>query len=88
MNSDMPDAILMVADALTTLNRKGVFDFAAARRLPAIYEYDFVVRDGGLMSYGPELTESFERAQPWSIASSRAPSQPICRSSNRPAICW
>jgi len=62
MNDDMPDGILMVSDALTTLNRKRVFDFAAAHRLPAIYEYDFLVRDGGLMSYGPDLTESFERA--------------------------
>ena len=62
MNSDMPDAILMVADALTNLNRKRVFEFAAAKKLPAIYEYDFIVRDGGLMSYGPDLTESFERA--------------------------
>jgi ABC-type uncharacterized transport system substrate-binding protein len=62
MNDDMPDAILMVADALTTLNRKRVFEFAAARKLPAIYEYDFLVRDGGLMSYGADLTESFERA--------------------------
>ncbi len=62
MNADPPDAILMVADALTVLNRKRVFEFAAARRLPAIYEYDFLVRDGGLMSYGPDLTESFERA--------------------------
>jgi ABC-type uncharacterized transport system substrate-binding protein len=62
MNDDMPDAILMVADALTTLNRKRVFEFAAARKLPAIYEYDFLVRDGGLMSYGSDLTESFERA--------------------------
>ena len=62
MNDDMPDAILMVADALTTLNRKRVFEFAAAKKLPAIYEYDFLVRDGGLMSYGSDLTESFERA--------------------------
>jgi putative tryptophan/tyrosine transport system substrate-binding protein len=62
MNSDMPDAILMVADALTNLNRKRVFEFAAAKKLPAIYEYDFIVRDGGLMSYGPDLKESFERA--------------------------
>jgi putative ABC transport system substrate-binding protein len=62
MNADMPDAILMVADALTILNRKRVFDFAAAKKLPAIYEYDSLVRDGGLMSYGPDLTESFERA--------------------------
>ena len=62
MNGDMPDAILMVADSLTVLNRKRVFEFAAARKLPAIYEYDFLVRDGGLMSYGPDLVESFERA--------------------------
>ena len=62
MNGDMPDAILMVADSLTILNRRRVFEFAAARKLPAIYEYDFLVRDGGLMSYGPDLTESFERA--------------------------
>ncbi|MGC2808842.1 MAG: ABC transporter substrate-binding protein, partial [Bradyrhizobium sp.] len=62
MNRDPPDAILMVSDALTTLNRRRVFDYAAGRKLPAIYEYDFLVRDGGLMSYGGDLKESFERA--------------------------
>jgi putative ABC transport system substrate-binding protein len=62
MDGDTPDAILMVADALTVLNRKRVFDYAAAHRLPAIYESDFFVRDGGLMSYGADFKESFERA--------------------------
>jgi putative ABC transport system substrate-binding protein len=62
MTSDTPDAILMVADALTNLNRKRVFEFTAARKIPAIYEYDFLARDGGLMSYGPDITESMERA--------------------------
>ena len=61
MNHEMPDAILMVSDSLTMLNRKRVFDFAAVHRLPAIYEFDFVVRDGGLMSYAPDLDESFAR---------------------------
>ena len=61
MNSNMPDAILMVSDSLTTLNRKLVFAFAEAHRLPAIYEFDFLVRDGGLMSYGPDYDESFDR---------------------------
>jgi putative tryptophan/tyrosine transport system substrate-binding protein len=60
MNRDMPDAILMVSDPLTNLNRRRVFEFAAAHRLPAIYEYDFIVRDGGLMSYGLDLNESFD----------------------------
>lgn len=62
MDREPPDAILMVSDALTTLNRKRVFDYAASHKLPAIYEYDFLVRDGGLMSYGADLKESFERA--------------------------
>ena len=62
MDRDPPDAILMVSDSLTTLNRKRVFDFAATHRLPAIYEYDPLVRDGGLMSYGSDLKESMRRA--------------------------
>ena len=26
-----------------------------------MYEFDYLVRDGGLMSYGPDLDESFSR---------------------------
>ncbi|MFL5200433.1 MAG: ABC transporter substrate-binding protein [Microvirga sp.] len=62
MDADRPDAILMVADSLTNLNRQRVIDFARQRRMPAIYELAFIVRDGGLMSYGPSLSEHFERA--------------------------
>jgi len=61
MIRDPPDAILMVSDSLTILNRKRVYDFAAERRLPAIYEADFFVRDGGLMSYGADRHESLDR---------------------------
>jgi putative ABC transport system substrate-binding protein len=62
MDRDQPDAILMVSDALTILNRKRVFEYAAAHRLPAIYEGDSFVRDGGLMSYGADSKESIARA--------------------------
>lgn len=61
MEHASPDAILMVTDSLTMLNRKRVFEFAAAHRLPATYEFDFLVREGGLMSYAPDLDESFGR---------------------------
>jgi putative tryptophan/tyrosine transport system substrate-binding protein len=61
MQHESPDAILMVTDSLTMLNRKRVFDFAAANRLPATYEFDYLVREGGLMSYAPDLDESFGR---------------------------
>jgi putative ABC transport system substrate-binding protein len=61
MEREPPDAILMVSDSLTMLNRKRIFEFAAEHRLPAIYEFDFVVREGGLMSYAPDLNETFTR---------------------------
>ena len=62
MKRERPDAILMVSDALTMLNRKRVIDYAAASRVPAIYEYDLLVREGGLMSYGGDTREALERA--------------------------
>ena len=62
MQRDLPQAILMVSDALTMLNRKHVVEFAIANRLPTIFEVGSVVRDGGLMSYGPSQREIGERA--------------------------
>ncbi|MBV9374198.1 MAG: ABC transporter substrate-binding protein, partial [Alphaproteobacteria bacterium] len=62
MRRTPPDAILMVTDVLTVLNRQRVIDFAAERRLPAIYEYTYLARDGGLMSYGPDVEAIFDRA--------------------------
>jgi putative tryptophan/tyrosine transport system substrate-binding protein len=61
MDREPPDAILMVADALTNLHRERVFEYATAKRLPAIYETDPSVRAGGLMSYGADRKESFQR---------------------------
>jgi putative ABC transport system substrate-binding protein len=62
MTRDRPDALLLVTDALTVLNRKRIIDFAATQRIPAMYEFGFLVRDGGLMSYGPNLDDMFRRA--------------------------
>ena len=62
MTRKPPDAILMVTDILTVLNRRRVIDFAAEHRRPAIYEYTYLARDGGLMSYGPDVEAIFDRA--------------------------
>jgi putative ABC transport system substrate-binding protein len=62
MVRDRPDALFLVTDSLTILNRRRVLEFAAAYRIPAMYEFSFLVRDGGLMSYGPDLDDSFRRA--------------------------
>jgi putative ABC transport system substrate-binding protein len=62
MTRDRPDALFMTADALTTLNRKRVIEFTAKHRIPAMYERDSVVQDGGLISYGPSGDDSLRRA--------------------------
>jgi ABC-type uncharacterized transport system substrate-binding protein len=61
MTRQRPDGILMVSDALTLLNRKRVVEFAAANRLPTIFEAAALVREGGLMSYGPKQSAIGER---------------------------
>ena len=58
---ERPDALLLVTDALTNINRKMVLDFAAKQRIPAIYERSLYVNDGGLISYGPNIDDSFRR---------------------------
>ena len=63
MRGDRPDAMFLVSDALTGLNRKRIIEFAVQTRLPAVYEYREFVDDGGLMSYGPNLRELFVQYQ-------------------------
>jgi hypothetical protein len=58
---ERPDALFVVAEVLTLNHRCQVLDFAAQHRLPAMYEFGVFARDGGLMAYGPKLTDSFQR---------------------------
>lgn len=62
MATRRPDAMFLVADGLTTANRQQIIEFAAKQRIPAMYEFDFLVREGGLMSYGPSVEDDFRRA--------------------------
>jgi len=59
MTRRRPGALFLVADVLTSMNRKRVVEFAAVQRIPAMYEFGFIVRDGGLMSYGPSDDDGF-----------------------------
>jgi putative ABC transport system substrate-binding protein len=62
MTLHRPDALFLVTDALTLLNRKRVIEFARVHRIPAMYEFSVLVRDGGLMSYGADQDDNFRRA--------------------------
>lgn len=62
MMRERPDAIFIVSDMLTSVNRKRIIDFAAAQRIPAMYEDGRYVQDGGLLSYGPSIDDVFHRS--------------------------
>jgi putative ABC transport system substrate-binding protein len=62
MIRDRPDALFLVADGLTLLNRKRIIDFAADHNIPAMYEISIYVQDGGLMSYGPNMDDIYRQA--------------------------
>jgi ABC-type uncharacterized transport system substrate-binding protein len=62
MTKQRPDAMYLVTDALTLLNRKRVMEFAALHRIPAMYESSNLVQDGGLMSYGASQDDNYRRA--------------------------
>lgn len=61
MDRRRPDAILLVANSLTVVNHKAVFDYAVAHRIPDMEELDLLAQGGGLMAYGPDEGEEFDR---------------------------
>jgi len=54
-----PDALLIGTDALFGTRHKQFIALAARHALPAVYEQRNAVVDGGLMSYGPSITEAY-----------------------------
>src|SRR5262249_6715335 len=53
-----PDAFMFTRRATTIL-------LAARNNVPAVYRDSVFVRDGGLLSYGPDLGDMFHRAAPY-----------------------
>jgi len=60
IKSSRPDAMLVFPDSLTLNRRKEIVDFAARERIPAMYGWSEFVESGGLISYGPRLTDNFK----------------------------
>lgn len=54
-------AVVTFPDALTMRYRKEIAEFSSKRRLPSIAGWAEFVEAGGLMSYGPNLLESYRR---------------------------
>jgi ABC-type uncharacterized transport system substrate-binding protein len=54
--------LIVAPDAYTLVNRDLIVQSTAQHRIPAIYSYRQVIKEGGLMSYGPETSDIFRRS--------------------------
>jgi putative ABC transport system substrate-binding protein len=55
-------ALIVTNDPFFTVNRDKLVEFAARRRLPAVYFFRLFAESGGLMVYGASLEESYRSA--------------------------
>jgi putative ABC transport system substrate-binding protein len=62
MARERPESLLVLADTVTVANRQRTIEVAARNRVPAIYEVRAFVDDGGLMSYGVDMSDHYRRA--------------------------
>jgi putative ABC transport system substrate-binding protein len=54
--------LIVPPDAYTMVRRDLIVKSAAQHRIPAIYSYRQVIKEGGLISYGPETADIFRRS--------------------------
>ena len=52
--------MIVFPDSLTLVRRKEIAEFAARERIPSMYGWTEFAESGGLVSYGPRLTENFK----------------------------
>ena len=55
-------ALITTVNPLINTQQRQLLDFAAKNRLPAMYPASEFAEAGGLMSYGPNYTDSWRRA--------------------------
>jgi len=61
LNKDRPDGLYVTSNPLTRGNSKRVGDFAIKSRIPSVHGGRESVEAGGLMSYGADTAESYQR---------------------------
>ena len=77
------NALLLTAAPYFDTRRARIIEFVAQNKIPAIYQFREYAVDGGLISYGPRITNPIgKRALTW-VGFSMAPSRAICLYFNR-----
>ena len=59
--------LVVTASSFSLAQRDVLVQIATRHRLPAVYPFDYFVRGGGLISYGPTASISIGKQPPMSI---------------------
>ena len=62
MKTEHAEAVLKLPSGILTSYRKRIVELAAKSRIPAMYEDRIIAEEGGLMSYGPDITDLYRRS--------------------------
>jgi putative tryptophan/tyrosine transport system substrate-binding protein len=62
LSNARPDALLVTAEAFTRRYLARIVDFANSNKIPTMFEDSAYVEAGGLMSYGPDYQDVFQKA--------------------------
>ena len=68
MEKERPDALLQGASAFLNIRRVQLVQLAAFHRMPVIYSLREAAEVGGLMSYGPSITDAYRQ---WGVYAGR-----------------
>ena len=83
MAREKADAVIVGNSTLFIQQRRQIAELALKHRIPSMFGTRANVEAGGLISYGPNITDNYRRAATYVDRSSRVQNRLICRWSNR-----
>ncbi len=61
ISREHPDGLIVASSALILRHNAQIIEFTAKRRLPTMYSQSRFVKEGGLMSYGANMSDMFRQ---------------------------
>jgi putative ABC transport system substrate-binding protein len=61
LGRELGGGLVVIADVITVAHRAPIISAAARNNVPAVYNTSNFVREGGLLSYGPDVVDPFRR---------------------------
>jgi putative ABC transport system substrate-binding protein len=86
--SSTSGGLIVTASGPATRHRDLIVTLAARHKLPAVYSNRVHVTGGGLLSYGPDITDQYRRAAGYVDRILKGENQPTYQCKRRPGTSW